>query len=277
MFSAGKPVTLKCTNPAYFRLRSLYRRYLERHLALSWMVRQRLKLLWFGRGYAVLLQVPALSWSERLWLIWRYIRIDLKVPHGHEQRDCAITVVALGARRARPGEVMIEAGCWQGGSTAKWSLACRLLGYQLHVYDSFRGVEARTDMEGSYDYTGEYSATFDTVRDHVARYGDLSLCTFHPGWFTDTMTPGSVPGPVRLVYIDCDLAKGTQEVLAGVVPVLSDDGVIISEDCQIPVVAKLLAAPATWAALGVRVTSALRYSLHIGIFHVTRASRASSQ
>ena len=257
--------TIPRSDRTYFRLRRLYRRYVAPRIALSWHTRQRLKLLWFGWGYVYLFRTPALSYLDALALLVRYVRIDWNVPHGHEHRDLALTIRALGARRARPGEVMIETGCWQGGSTAKWSLACRRLGYQLHVFDSFQGVEPRTDVEGRYDYTGEYAATLETVRGHVARFGDLSVCTFHRGWFRDTMGPGMVPGPVRLVYIDCDLVKGTHEVLAGVVPVLSDDGVIVSEDCQIPVVAEFLGNPATWDSLGIRVRSQ-RYTRHIAMF-----------
>jgi len=258
---------------AYISIRRLYRRFVEPRFNLSRLARQRLKTLWFASGYAPLLRIEALSVRQRLWLLWRSLRVDWSIPHGHEARDCAETLVALGERRARPGEVMIEAGCWQGGSTAKWSLACRLLGYRLHVYDSFQGVEPRTDAEGTYDFTGQYAASLAAVREHVARDGDLSVCEFHPGWFCDTMEPGSLPAPVRLVYIDCDLVKGTKEVLTGVVPVLSDDGVVVSQDGQIPVVARFLTSPDTWAALGVDVQGTRR-SRHLLTFRVT--SRVSA-
>jgi len=256
----------------FLRARRLYRRYLEPRFSLSRQVRQRLRLLWFGWGYGPLLRLPALSLWQKFWLLLRCLRIDWNVPHAHEPLDCAWTLASLGERRARPGEVMVEAGCWQGGSTAKWSLACRLLGYDLHVYDSFQGVESRTDVEGRYDFTGEYAAALDTVRHHVERYGDISVCTFHPGWFCDTIRPETVPRPVRLAYIDCDLVKGTKEVLAGVVPALSDDGIIASQDGQVPVVAQLLAAPATWQEFGVRVHG-VRRSRHLLVFHLSeRAS-----
>ena len=190
------------------------------------------------------------------------------LPAGLNGRACALRschLAALRARRAQSLEVMVETGCWQGGSTAKWSVACRLLGYRLHVYDSFQGVEPRTTVEGRYDFTGQYAASLDVVRAHVARYGDLTVCTFHPGWFNDTMHPDTMPRPVRLVYIDCDLVKGTKEVLRAVVPVLSSDGVVASQDGQIPVVAELLAAPETWHDLGVRVRGTRR-SRHLLVF-----------
>lgn len=209
-----------------------------------------------------MLRIAAIPLRTRLWLLWRCIRIDWHVPHGHEPRDCAATLASLGERRARTGEVMVEAGCWQGGSTAKWSLACKSLGYKLHVYDSFEGVEARTELEGKYDFSGEYAAPLALVREHVEKFGDISVCTFHQGWFQDTMRPGQVPGPVRLVYIDCDLVKGTREVLEGVIPCLSEDAVVTSQDGQIAVVADFLASQETWRALGVRVSVA-RHSRHL--------------
>ena len=252
----------------YKSIRRFYRRYLQTRLALSPLARQRLKLLWYVGGYRALLRLRALSLPQRLWLIWRCIRVDWFVPHAHEPLDCAWTLVALGERRARPGEVMIEAGCWQGGSTAKWSLACRLLGYRLHVYDSFQGVESRTSIEGRYDFTGEYAAAIDTVRNHVKTYGDIDVCTFHPGWFRDTFAAGTVPHPVRLAYIDCDLVKGTNEVLTGVAPVLSEDAAIASQDGQIPVVAEFLATAGTWRALGIPPVHATRYSQHLLVFRL---------
>lgn len=253
----------------------MYRRHVEPHFALSRPARQRFKLLLSAWGYYPLRHAKALSPAQRLWLLWRCLRIDWAVPHGHEPRDCSETLAALCERRARPGEVMVEAGCWQGGSTAKWSLACQLLGYHLHVYDSFQGVEARTEIEGRHDFTGEYAAPLERVRNNLRAYGDLSVCTFHEGWFRDTMKPNTVPGPVRLVYIDCDLVKGTEEVLHGVVPVLSDDGVVASQDGQIPVVAAYLAASETWQALGVRMEG-VRRSRHLLLFRAALAAPEST-
>ena len=96
---------------------------------------------------------------------------------------------ALASRRARPGELMVEAGCWRGGSTAKFSLLCQMLGYRLAVFDSFKGVEPLTEEEKGkgYDFSGEYAATKALVMDNVARYGAPGSCSFHQGWFSETL------------------------------------------------------------------------------------------
>ena len=67
---------------------------------------------------------------------------------------------------------MVEAGCWQGGSTAKFSIICRIMGFPLYVYDSFQGVEP-TDQEG-WDFSGEYAASLPTVEANLRRYGEAA-------------------------------------------------------------------------------------------------------
>jgi O-methyltransferase len=147
---------------------------------------------------------------------------------------------------------MIEAGCWQGGSSAKWSILCKRLGYQLHIFDSFEGVEPLTPeaKASSYDFSGEYAATEGLLRSNLARYGEASVCSVHKGWFAETLALRPVQSPVRVVYIDCDLAKGTDEVLRGVVSRLVEDGWLFSQDFHIPAVQTLLCSPATWQRLG---------------------------
>ena len=162
-------------------------------------------------------------------------------------------------RPARPGELVVEAGCWQGGATAKLSRLSADLGFRLRVYDSFAGVEPGASPTDGHDFSGEYASPESTVRDHVARYGDVAVCSFHPGWFADTLAANPVTAPIRLVYVDCDLAKATREVLAGTVPALVADGHVCSQDCHIASVRGMLSDPETWRALGRPVP---RFTVH---------------
>lgn len=59
--------------------------------------------------------------------------------------------------------------------------------------------------------------------------------------------------PIRLVFIDCDLAKGTAEVLDAIIPNLVSDGVIFSQDYQITSVRTLLNEKKTWDKYGKRI------------------------
>jgi O-methyltransferase len=197
-------------------------------------------LTYFLPGHLGLLTAP-MPIAARLALLRAFLRIDWHVPHGHLPSEMATIARAFAKRRGNPGDIVIEAGCWQGGSTAKLSLLCALFGYRLHVYDSFQGVEPMTPEPGEWNFTGEYAATIDTVKANVARYGRLDLCTFHPGWFADTLRQPPAH-PVRLVYIDCDVAKGTLEVVNGVLPALTSDAIVFSQDFHIRPVRRALEA-----------------------------------
>jgi O-methyltransferase len=215
------------------------------------IVLQRLKMIWYVCGYFPILFVKSISIFRRLSLIVKVLKIDWNILHSH--KPCEITKVftALCLRPAIPGEVMIEAGCWKGGSSAKFSLLCKLLGYRLLIYDSFQGVEplSRRDMEGEYDYSGEYEASLREVTKNIHSFGAVEVCQITEGWFSDTIASDPVQSPVRLVFIDCDLAKGTLEVLQGATPNLVDGAVIITQDYHIKSVRKLLHSSSTWSNL----------------------------
>jgi O-methyltransferase len=206
--------------------------------------------LWDVWGYAPVLQIASLPITKRVSLVAKLVRIDWRVPHAHKPRELAPVFQSIAERPAVAGEAVVEAGCWMGGSSAKLSLLCRLFGYRLHIYDSFQGVEPRTSIEGTgTDYSGSYAAQLEVVRDHIARYGDIAVCDFHAGWFADTL---AVPPQfaVRVAYIDCDLVKGTAEVLAGIVPALVHDGLVYSQDYHIVSIRQLLHATELWRRLG---------------------------
>lgn len=178
-----------------------------------------------------------------------FIVIDCNVLHSHRPCEIASVCKALAKRPHDPDEVMIEAGCWRGGSSAKFSIVCKILGYRLHIYDSFEGVEevpAEEREQAGYDFSGEYAAPESVLRSNLIRYGEVGVCSIHKGWFAETLTVTSVSTPVRVVFIDCDLAKGTSEVLTGVMSRLVDDGWIFSQDFHIKPVRELLRDPNTW-------------------------------
>jgi len=228
--------------------RNLYVLFIRPHLKTG-LARQRIKFFWFVWGYFGLCTIKSLSMRARLHMLFRFLSIDWNVEHAHRPSEITDVVRILAERRAKANEGMLEAGCFRGGSTAKFSIACKLLGYRLLVFDSFQGVEPRA-QEGagmSYDFSGQYVASQELVENNVARFGERDACTFYAGWFRDTLAYGDVPGPVRVAYIDCDLAKGTEEALMGILPVLSDDGAIFSQDYHIPPVRSLLSDRTLWA------------------------------
>ena len=227
-------------------VRNLYVRLL-RPLIHGEIHQQRIKLLWFVFGYRHMFAISSLSTAKKLSLIRRFLKVDWHVLHSHEPAEIASVCKALATRRGRDGEALVEAGCWNGGSSAKYSMICRELNYSLAVFDSFSGVEEMTSEEkaSSFDFSGAYAASLDSVRANIARYGDITVCSFHPGWFADTLAKGALSFPVRVAYIDCDVATGTQDALVGIVPKLTDDGAVFSQDFHLSPVRRMLQNPDT--------------------------------
>lgn len=250
-------------------LRSLYFDRLAP--ALPPFFRQRAKIFLLGLPqYAPILTIPALTFRQRLALLLRCLRIDWCVQHAHWPGEAAHVLAALGRRPAKDGEVFVEAGCWQGGSTAKWSILCAMLGYRLHVYDSFEGCEA-TDNGTSDDwFAGQYAAAEELVRENVRRYGEPGVCTFIPGWFSDTLAASPVEAPVRGAYIDCDLSTGTREALQGILPTLVGDGFIATQDWHLTPIREVIHDPDTWEPHGATVPILAVAKRNLALFLVPR-------
>jgi hypothetical protein len=246
-------------------IRNIWAGWVRPHIAEP-IKQQRVKLIWLGWGYWPLLLLESLSLTERLRLMARFLRVDWFITHTHSPSEITNVCRTLARRRAREDEVVLEAGCWQGGSSVKFSIICAMLGYKLQIYDSFEGVEkASGNAGGNYDFSGEYAASEVTLRRNLAQFGEPEVCRIHKGWFVNTLANAPVSYPIRMAYIDCDLAKGTKEALAGIVPSLVADGQIFSQDFHIKPVEELLRNPATWASLhkGVPAIKRLNYSLAI--------------
>ena len=140
-----------------------------------------------------------------------------------------------------------------------------MFGYQLRIYDSFEGVEILSpeDKGKEWDYGAQYAAPENVVKSNISRYGCPSICSLHKGWFSETLVAGSIPKPVRLAYIDCDLGKGTNEALQGIVASLVDDGEIFSQDFHIEPVRHVLLDPATWQSMGKEFPDIQQQGVHL--------------
>lgn len=251
------------------------RRFYERWILPRFadpLTRQRFKMLYFVWGYWRFLLVPGLGVGQRLGLLRRFLRIDWNVVHCHFPAETSCIARVLAERHARPGEIVVEAGCWQGGTSTKFSLLCAALGYHLHVYDSFEGVETLSpdDQAKEWDFAGQYASPESRLRDNLDRYGAPEECTVHKGWFSETLAGAPTDGPVRVAYIDCDLGKGTLEVLQSVVPALAEDGCIFSQDFHIEPVRRVLIDPETWRSLGVPSPELRQEGVYLASLRPTR-------
>lgn len=275
--NAVGPITLfgayRTDHRATHWARRVYRRWLRDRLRDP-LQQQRLKMFWFVWGYWHLYKLRTIPLLSRLALIARFLRIDWRVLHAHTPEEISLVCLALGERAARPGEVMVEAGCWHGGGSAKFSLLCQRLGYHLYVYDSFAGVDrlSAEQIGVGHDYSGEYTASEAVVRRNVRMYGAPERCSFSKGWFADTLATRPISAPVRVAYIDCDLANGTEEVLHGVVAALTPDGRIFSQDYHIAPVRRLREERTFWNCFGREMPTVHQLTRRLAVLSINAVS-----
>jgi len=243
-------------SPFFLFARWFHRRFLRGRILTNAQYIHRFRLLFFLLEYWPLLFIENMSFRDRLYLIKRFLKVDWCVPHAHKPAEIVAICKAMAANgRASDGEIFVEAGCWFGGSSAKFSILCKIFGYQLHIYDSFEGV-GNTNT-----YNGLYAAPEDIVRRNLELFGEASVCQIHRGWFINTLAAKPVSSPVRFVYIDCDTATGTEQVLQGVLPSLDPRGIIFSQDYHIGAVRARLHDPKAWQRLG-KGTPSIQYLVY---------------
>ena len=91
--------------------------------------------------------------------------------------------------------MVVEAGCYRGGSTAKFSVMAKMAGRKLYVFDSFQGIPDNAEDHGRNIFggmvafrKGDYCGPLDEVKANIDTYGEISACEFVPGYFEDSMT-----------------------------------------------------------------------------------------
>lgn len=127
--------------------------------------------------------------------------------------------------------VVIECGCYKGGSTANLSLICALCNRELHVFDSFKGLPSPKQQDkkhflinlqqihsySQYDWCG----SFKDVTKKISQYGKIHICNFHVGYFDNTLP--LFKKKYVFIFVDVDLAESVQACLKWLWPLLQQD------------------------------------------------------
>ena len=120
--------------------------------------------------------------------------------------------------------VVVECGCYLGGSTANLSLACEIAGRELIVYDSFEGLPSPDpgDRYGIARPRAFCKADLDRCKENVQRHGAIDRCTFVKGFFADTLAHHD--RPVVLCFLDVDLQASLHDCVINLWPLLTEKG-----------------------------------------------------
>lgn len=192
-----------------------------------------------------------LSIGQRMKLVKQLYAISLGVesPHSQFQMLQVIETILLSANATG---CIVEAGCFKGGSTAKFSLAAAMVNKPLLVFDSFEGIPPNEEDHGKsikgrhvgLFEPGSYAGSLPEVQRNVSRYGVADVCRFVPGWFEDTMP--HLTEDIAVAYVDVDLVSSTKTCLKYLYPRLLPGGVMFSQDGHLPLVVAALDDDRFW-------------------------------
>jgi O-methyltransferase len=171
-----------------------------------------------------------LTWRGRFRLALRMLRTTRAVNTATSYKaHLAMAVKLLEVPHDLDG-VVVECGCFLGGSTANLSLVCDIVGRQLIAYDSFEGLPAPqgNDRYARPEWTGFLRADLETVRSNVRRYGAIHRVTFRKGWFEDVLPRHSEP--IVLAFLDVDYQSSLDACVKNLWPYLTERGYMFIDE-----------------------------------------------
>ena len=182
-----------------------------------------------------------MSLASRLTLVKNAYAASFTIDSPHRQEEILTFVRSILDVPPEVSGVIVEAGCYKGSSTAKFSLAAAAAGRQLVVFDSFCGLPENSEAHDTNIFgrperftPGAYCGTLAEVTANVSRFGSLDACRFVAGWFADTLP--EFREPIAAAYLDVDLASSTRQCIKHFYPLLRPGGVLYSQDGHLPLV-----------------------------------------
>jgi len=176
--------------------------------------------------------------ARRKHILRRFAAIHSSVPCAHSPLQFAIIAEHLLALSV-PGD-MVQCGAFKGGSTAKLSVLAKLTNRRLYVCDSFEGLPQNAESSMKHvslgdqaDYVfgaGEYAGSLEEVRANVERAGEIEVCTFVKGWFSDTLK--TLDARPAFVFTDVDYVASARDCLAALWPRLAPGGVWFTHEAM---------------------------------------------
>jgi O-methyltransferase len=185
--------------------------------------------------------VPSLP--EQRELTRRLALISKNVQCAHNSSHVMSFIIEILSIPPETEGCIVEAGCFKGGSAAKFSIFTKKVGRQFVLFDSFEGLpenqeEHAESVQGhsikDWFRQGNFAGTLDEVRHNVTTYGEIDGCEFIKGWFDDTLPQFN--RPVVAAYLDVDLASSTRTCLKYLYPLMVPGGAIYSQDGDFPLV-----------------------------------------
>ena len=132
---------------------------------------------------------------------------------------------------------VVECGCFKGASSATISLICKIIGRELIIYDSFEGLPKNADgKKANYLHLGlreeyrrgMYRGNLATVKENIAKFGDIRVCKFRKGLFEKTLP--SHKEKIEFIFLDVDLPNSTKVCIKYLWKKLQTNSYIFTDD-----------------------------------------------
>jgi hypothetical protein len=221
------------------------------------------RILYFLRWqlYPVVLSLPAhaafvlrgrsaaTSPGRRIFHAWQNIKIHLLLKCGHNPVEALQIVEEIIELPKGSKGVIVECGCFLGGSTAKLSHAAAAAGRELVVCDSFEGLpdvhrSDHTDLKTDFK-KGEYLGRLDQVRGNVERYGRSDCVRYVKGWFDESLV--ALRGtPVICCFWDADLQDSFRACIQNLWQDIVPGAKVFLHDVDRPPVVAVFTDPTWW-------------------------------
>jgi O-methyltransferase len=121
---------------------------------------------------------------------------------------------------------LAECGVFEGAAAYQLCQFATEHGRRVHLFDSFQGLSAPRDNDGSFWTEGNLSASEEKVRANLEEFDCFE--TF-PGWIPEAFTKVA-DRKYAFVHVDVDLEQPTFDSIAFFYPRMSTGGVILLDD-----------------------------------------------
>ena len=195
-------------------------------------------------------------------LLWSMFRNRFRIVTASGFLDHVVMVTEILKIPRDVRGVVVECGSYQGGSTVNFSLVCAMVGRELHVFDSFAGLPEPSEAEKLHKVLsirnistfqkGDWCGTIEVVTENIRRYGNLSVCRFHQGYFDQTLP--QFREPVVFVFCDVDLRTSLEPCVENLWPLLQDHRMLFTHEAHHMEIAGLFFEPDWWQSRNLEKT-----------------------
>jgi O-methyltransferase len=161
---------------------------------------------------------PTCGCWKRARLALNLLWVHLRVSCAHSPAELLAVVEEILLLPPEVPGVIVECGCYQGGSSAKLSLAAGMANRPLIVCDSFQGLpqpETSDHLEKMEAFQrGDFATRLEEVETNVRHYGNPAVVQFVPGWYQESLKRLSGV-PIACLFLDVDLQESIKSCLMG--------------------------------------------------------------